>query len=186
MAHVLVFHSVLGLRQIEKQFAAQLRAVGHAVTLPDLYASASASDLDEGFAIKARIGWDAICRRAREAAASAPADAVLAGISMGAGVVAELWPTRPLTAKVLLLHGLADVPASARKGTPVQLHISDTDPFFPVPDIVAWQRSAEASSAKVQVFRYPGVGHYFSDPQSPSYDPTGTSQLWERVIQFLD
>lgn len=129
MANMILFHSVLGLRPIERHLAERLRACGHAVALPDLYQGAATDDLDEGFAIKARIGWDAICLKAREALASTPGDAVLAGISMGAGVVAEFWASRPLAAGVLLLHGLATVPANTRPGLPIQLHVADTDPL---------------------------------------------------------
>ncbi|RUW49559.1 MAG: dienelactone hydrolase family protein [Mesorhizobium sp.] len=185
MANMILFHSVLGLRRIERDLAERVRASGHAVTLPDLYQGAATDDLDEGFAIKARIGWDAICLKAREALASTPGDAVLAGISMGAGVVAEFWASRPLAAGVLLLHGLATVPANTRPGLPVQLHVADTDPLFPEPDVRAWQESAEAARADVQVFRYPNSGHYFSDPALPDYNGTAAAQLWSRTLTFL-
>lgn len=110
MADIILSHSVLGLRPIERHLAERLRARGHAVALPDLYQGAATDDLDEGFAIKARIGWGAICLKAREALAPVPGDAVPAGISIGAGVVAEFWASRPLAAGVPLLHGLATVP----------------------------------------------------------------------------
>ena len=37
MGHVLLFHSVLGLRPVERGLADEWRAAGHEVTLPDLY-----------------------------------------------------------------------------------------------------------------------------------------------------
>lgn len=134
MTDIILFHSVLGLRPIERHLAECLRACGHAVALPDLYQGAATDDLDEGFAIKARIGWGAICLKAREALASTPGDAVLAGISMGAGVVAEFWASRPLAAGVLLLHGLATVlptydpacPSNCMSRTPIHCSPSPT------------------------------------------------------------
>lgn len=185
MANVILFHSVLGLRETERRFATRLSAAGHTVTLPDLFGGATTDDLDEGFEIKQRTGWDVICKRAREALASTPEDAVLAGISMGAGVVAEMWPWRPAASKVLLLHGLADVPSNARAGIPIQLHFSDTDPLFPEPDVDAWHDAAEAAGVDAQVFRYAHSGHYFSDPTSSDHNPTAAFQLWERVLNFL-
>lgn len=185
MATIILFHSVLGLRENERLVAKRLCAAGHAVTLPDLYQGAATEDLEEGFAIKARIGWDVICQRARHALASVPEDAVLAGISMGAGVIAEVWASRPLSAGVLLLHGLATMPANTRPRLPVQLHVADTDPFFPEPDVCAWQRTAEATRADVQVFRYANAGHYFSDQTLPDYSEAATARLWSRALDFL-
>ncbi|MER9309621.1 dienelactone hydrolase family protein [Mesorhizobium australicum] len=185
MADIILFHSVLGLRPIERHLAERLRARGHAVALPDLYQGAATDDLDEGFAIKARIGWGAICLKAREALAPMPGDAVPAGISIGAGVVAEFWASRPLAAGVPLLHGLATLPANTRPGLPIRLHVADTDPLFPEPDVSAWQESAEAAKADVQVFRYPNTGHYFSDPALPDYNATAAAQLWSRSLAFL-
>jgi len=40
---------------------------------------------------------------------------------MGGSVVEVLLPQRPDTAGVLLWHGLADIPATARPGLPVQV-----------------------------------------------------------------
>ncbi|MBZ9979368.1 dienelactone hydrolase family protein [Mesorhizobium sp. BR-1-1-10] len=86
---------------------------------------------------------------------------------------------------VLLLHGLATVPANTRPGLPIQLHVADTDPLFPEPDVSAWQESAEAARADVQVFRYPNAGHYFSDPALSDYNATAAAQLWSRSLAFL-
>jgi hypothetical protein len=44
--------------------------------------------------------------RARDAVCDLPADTVLAGFSMGVGVVAGLLPARADTAGLLLLHGI--------------------------------------------------------------------------------
>ncbi|TPM28258.1 dienelactone hydrolase family protein [Mesorhizobium sp. B2-3-4] len=185
MAAIILFHSVLGLRENERRAAERLRGAGHAVTLPDLYGGAATDNLDEGFAIKDRIGWDLIRRRAGDALASTPGDAVLAGISMGAGVVAEFWGARPASAGVLLLHGLASAPPTLRSGLPVQLHVADADPFFPAPDVRAWQHGAEAAGADVRVFRYPDAGHYFSDPALPDHNETAAALLWSRALAFL-
>jgi dienelactone hydrolase len=185
MASLILFHSVLGLRDSERQFEARLRAAGHVVWVPDLYAGAATDDLAEGFAIQARIGWGLVCARARAARADLPAHAVLAGISMGAGVVAEMWPTRPLASKVLLLHGLAGAPPSLRPGIPLQLHVSDSDPLFPDADVRAWQAATTATGADVQVFRYPDCGHYFSDARLPDFSEAAASRLWERILAFL-
>jgi len=92
MADVILFHSVLGLRPVERKAADRLRAAGHDVTTPDLYAGEVAATLDEGFALNDRIGWSVVERRARDAARERPTRTVLMGFSMGAAVVDALLP----------------------------------------------------------------------------------------------
>ena len=103
MAHVVLLHSVLGLRAAERAIAAAFEADGHAVALPDLYAGRSA----EGFRLKDEVGDALIQARARAALAAAPADAVLAGVSLGTFLVGAFWGERSHMPGALLLSGFA-------------------------------------------------------------------------------
>jgi dienelactone hydrolase len=171
VGHIVLFHSVYGSRGVERRAAALLREAGHQVRTPDLYAGATAATLGEGFAIKERIGWDVIEGRARAALADLPSDVVLAGFSMGAGVVGALLPSRPATRAVVLVHGVTAVPG----GIPAQVHVADPDPFAPREQ---WPGGAE-------VFAYPGAGHFFTDEDLPEHDPVAASLVWRRVLGFL-
>jgi dienelactone hydrolase len=175
VAQVVVFHSVLGLRPAELRAAERFRAAGHDVHTPDLYAGATADSLDDGFAIMDRVGWDTSVRRALDALRDLPAETVLAGFSMGAGVVGAVLPHRTRTAGVLLFHGLAAVPAGVR----AQLHVADPDVFAPPADVAAW-RTADA-----QAFTYPGAGHFYTDEDLPDHDPRAAALTWQRALDFL-
>jgi dienelactone hydrolase len=183
MAHIALFHSVFGLRPVELDAADRLRAAGHDVVTPDLYAGQVASTLDEGLDIKDRIGWDAITKRAFDAVAELPPDTALVGVSMGAGVVSMVLPRRPETVGVLLLHGLADIPANARDGLPVQVHVSDSDDFAPPAAVAAWLDVA--NGADVRVFTYPDAGHFYTDASLPDHNEQAASLTWQRVLDFL-
>jgi dienelactone hydrolase len=93
---VALFHSMFGLRPVELDAADRLRAAGHRVVTPDLFAGAVAAEpgavptMDNGFALMERIGWDTIMARARAAVHDLPPNTVLAGFSMGVGVVGSL------------------------------------------------------------------------------------------------
>lgn len=63
MASVVLFHSVLGLRRVEAGAAERLRAAGHCVITPDLYAGATAASVEDGIEVMRSIGWDTICGR---------------------------------------------------------------------------------------------------------------------------
>ncbi|WP_219471997.1 dienelactone hydrolase family protein [Nonomuraea rhizosphaerae] len=185
MAHIVLFHSVYGLRPVERAAAARFRAAGHEVVTPDLYAGEVATTIEDGFSLKDRIGWAAIVERARGAVRELPADAVLAGVSMGAGVVGSLLAEQPDAAGVLLLHGITDIPASARAGLPVQVHVADPDAFAPPAAVTAWEKGAVDAGAAVQVFTYPGVGHFYTDASLRDHDAEAAEVTWRRSLHFL-
>jgi dienelactone hydrolase len=114
MASIIVFHSVFGLRHVEHAAAERFRAAGHDVVVPDLFGGLTADTIERGYELMGAIGWPRICVRAEAAISDLPADAVLAGFSMGAGVVGNLWPSRPDTRGILLLHGLTQIPETAQ------------------------------------------------------------------------
>ncbi|MET9249711.1 dienelactone hydrolase family protein [Nonomuraea sp. NPDC003709] len=185
MAHIALFHSVYGLRAVERAAADGFRAAGHEVVTPDLYAGAIATTIDEGFALKDRIGWESIVERARDAVRRMPGGTVLAGVSMGAGVVGELLPERRDTAGLLLLHGITEIPAAARTALPVQLHVADPDTFAPPAAVEGWEKAARSAGAAVEVFTYPGVGHFYTDANLHDHDAEAADRTWRRSLDFL-
>jgi dienelactone hydrolase len=186
VAVIVLLHSVFGLRPVEKGAADRLRVAGHEVSTPDLYMGQVGATIEEGFALKDQIGWVTLVQRAHDALRGLPDNAVLVGVSMGAGIIHELLPHRPGTAGVLLLHGIAQIPATAREGLPVHLHAADPDPFAPPAAVAAWRAAAADSGAAAQVFTYPGIGHFYTDAELPDYDEQAATLTWQRALTFLD
>jgi dienelactone hydrolase len=186
MAEVLLLHSVRGLQPLEQDAAERLRARGHGVTVPDLFDGARAQTIEDGMALAEATGWKTVVARAEAAAAPLPPDTVLGGFSYGASVAAQLWAQRPGTAGVLLLHGLADIPATARPGTPAQLHLAEPDPCEDEEFVADVAEAADRAGVALELFRYPGAGHLFTDPSLEGHDPAGTALLWRRVDAFLE
>ncbi|MFF5174610.1 dienelactone hydrolase family protein [Micromonospora sp. NPDC000089] len=185
MAHVALFHSVFGLRPAVRVAADRLRAAGHRVTAPDLYGEPAADSAEGGFALLARIGHDEVLRRARAAVAPLPPDVVLAGWSMGAGLAGALLADRPAAAGLLLWHGTGGDPVQVRPGLPVQLHLADPDEYEPQEDVDDWQRAMTTAGARLEVFRYLGAGHLFTDPGTRDSDPGAAALTWDRSLAFL-
>jgi dienelactone hydrolase len=79
---IVLFHSVYGLRSVERATADRLRTAGHEVLTRDLYAGRTAVTIADGFALAGEVGWELITGRAQAATKDLVADAVLAGISM--------------------------------------------------------------------------------------------------------
>lgn len=185
MAQVVVFHSAYGLRAAETAAAARLRAAGQDVFLPDLYDGHTATTLAAGLALMDMVGWETICARARRALETVPEAAVLAGFSMGAGVIGSVWDQRRAAAGVVLLHGIAPIPARARTGLPVQVHLADDDPFASRQAVARWQADAARAGVAAEVFTYPGAGHFYTDPCLADYHSASAERTWQRVTAFL-
>lgn len=187
MTSVALFHSVYGRRPAVLAAADRLRAAGHTVTAPDLYCGQVAATAAGGFALCDQIGWETIMRRARQELSGWPPETVLAGLSMGASVVAGLLDERPAAAGLLLLHntGGSDEAAAVRTGLPVQLHIADPDEYQSAADVAAWEQAMTGAGAAVRLFRYPGAGHFFTDPDTPDRDDAAAALAWRRSLEFL-
>jgi dienelactone hydrolase len=185
MVQVVVFHSAHGLGQAEAGAAARLGAAGHDVITPDLYDGQTASTMDAALALMDTVGWQVICARARRALQAVPGPAVLAGFSMGTGVIGSVWDQRGTAAGVVLLHGIAPIPANVRAGLPVQVHLAEDDPFAPRQAVAQWQAAAVRAGLAAQVFTYPGAGHFYTDPGLPDYHALSADQTWQRVTAFL-
>lgn len=166
-----------GLRPAVIATAESFRAAGHEVTTPDLYDGRVAQSIDEGFAICDDVGWETIMRRARDAVRNLPDDAVLAGLSMGVGVATELLDDRPHPAGLLMLHGIGRV----ADGLPVQVHVGEEDMLFPPAEVAAWQSTVPAA----EVFTYPAIGHFFTDPGSGDFDEAAAGLAWQRALSFV-
>jgi dienelactone hydrolase len=185
MVAVVLFHSILGLRSAEAEIAGRFRAAGHAVTTPDLYEGWRTDRYDAGFAKHDEIGDPELVRRARAAVAGLPAETVLAGVSMGGGFAAALWAERPETRGVLLLHGPGELPSMPREGTPVQVHMAEPEPFDDEAFLREWIAGAGRLPLELEVFRYPGVGHFFTDRTIADYDAAAAELLLGRSLAFL-
>lgn len=182
MAFIVLFHSVLGLRDAERDLAARWQADGHAVSLPDLYNGQATDIYEEGFRLKDAVGDALIDERARAALAEAPQDAVLAGVSFGAFLVGQYWAERPQMPGALLLAGVAPW-AALRPGLPVHVHIARPDPFDDEDFFAAW--SAANPGADLHLHRYDGAGHYFLDRSLPDFDPAAADLCLDRCREFL-
>lgn len=183
MPHIVLFHSILGLRPAEREIASVFEADGHTVALPDLYDGRRTDDYEDGFRIKDAVGDDAIQARARAALARAPGDAVLAGVSFGAFLVGQFWGERPGMPGALLLAGAAPWMTPRRPGFPVSAHVARPDPFDDEAFFADW--AADAGGLALTLHRYDGAGHYFLDRSLPDHDAAAAGLCLERCRTFL-
>jgi dienelactone hydrolase len=190
MAHIVLFHSALGLRLGVENLAEQLRAAGHTVTTPDFYNGEVFKDYQAGSKKWSTIGIPAILRQAQASCAELEGDLVFAGLSNGAAVAEFLAATYPKAKGALLMHGalpLEKLQVQAWPAqVPVQLHYNDKDPFRVPDNDATLEREVKASGATFQEFLYGGNTHLFTDPDLPDYNEALAKLLVERALQFLN
>ncbi|MGW3468566.1 dienelactone hydrolase family protein [Saccharopolyspora sp. NPDC000995] len=183
-----MLHSAFGLRPSVHAAADRLRAAGHEVHVPDLFDGRTAETVEDGMRIKDEIGRDELLRRAVQAAAphSEPG-LVYAGLSLGAALAQNLALADENARGLLLLHGTSDIAEGATvDDLPVQLHVADPDPFEPADWLNAWYLRMRRAGADVEIFRYPGAGHLFTDPDLPDYEPEAAEEAWVVALAFVE
>jgi dienelactone hydrolase len=188
LMNIVLFHSTYGLRPGVRQAADRLRGAGHEVWTPDLFEGRTFETVEEGMAFKDRIGKDELLRRAVLAAAPySERGLVYAGFSLGASIAQTLALGDEKARGLLLLHGTSDIaPNASVDDLPVQLHVAEPDPFETDDWLSAWYLQMGRAGADVEIYRYAGAGHVYTDPELPDYDEEAAEATWRVALGFLE
>ncbi len=188
MAEVLLFHHAQGLTPGITAFADELRAAGHTVHAPDLYAGRTFETVEEGVDHARSLGFENVLNAGVAAADGLPADLVYIGFSLGVMPAQKLAQTRAGARGALLLHSCVPVEEFGTEwpeGVPVQVHSMDADPFFVDEGDIEAARALVESTNEAELFLYPGNKHLFADSSIASYDAGAAALLMQRVLEFL-
>ncbi|MFM9675033.1 dienelactone hydrolase family protein [Streptomyces brasiliscabiei] len=188
LMNIVLFHSTYGLRPAVREAADRLRAAGHEVWTPDLFDGRTFDTVEDGMAFNQELGREELLKRAVLAAAPySERGLVYAGFSLGAATAQTLALGDKNARGLLLLHGTSDIAASASVDElPVQLHIAEPDPFEPDDWLSAWYLQMRRTGADVEVYRYAGAGHLYTDPELPDYDEEAAEATWRVALGFLE
>lgn len=191
MSTVVLFHSVLGVRQGVLDAADRLRADGHLVAVPDLFEGRTFDAYGPAMSFAwEEVGIAALTASALDAVDGLPAELVSAGFSLGCLLAVHVATRRPVS-RVLMISGAFPPSAfgdgrSWPAGVPAQTHATVGDPWREDEEVAQTVRDVEAAGGSVGVFDYPGSSHLWSDPSLPAeYDPTITEEFWGRALPFV-
>ncbi|MGW4695892.1 dienelactone hydrolase family protein [Kitasatospora cineracea] len=188
MAEIVLFHSAYGLRPAVTEAADRLRAAGHTVHTPDLYEGRTFDELEEGMAYRDEVGNDELLRRAVGAVAPllpAAGGLVYAGFSLGGSLAQNLALADEQARGLLLLHGTSDLREDAATEIPVQLHVAEPDAFESEDWLNTWYLLMTRAGADVEVHRYRGAGHLYTDADLPDHDAEAAERTWAAALAFL-
>jgi len=188
MTDVILFHHAQGLTSGVREFADQLRAAGHHVTVPDLYDGATFATLDEGISHAEQVGFGTLIERGRLAAEGLPNDTVYAGFSLGVLPAQMLAQTRPGAKGALLFHAcipVSEFGSAWPQGVPVQIHAMEADELVVAGGDLDAARELVKTAEDAELFLYPGDRHLFADSSLPSYDASAAALLRQHVLDFL-
>ncbi|MFE1317837.1 dienelactone hydrolase family protein [Kitasatospora phosalacinea] len=188
VAEIVLFHSAYGLRPAVTAAADRLRAAGHTVHTPDLYEGKTFDELEEGMAYRDGVGNDELLRRAVGAVAPllpARGGLVYAGFSLGGSLAQNLALADEQARGLVLFHGTSDLREDAATEIPVQLHVAEPDPFESDDWLNTWYLWMTRAGADVEVHRYRGAGHLYTDPELPDHDAEAAERTWAATLAFL-
>ena len=189
MTEIVLFHHAQGLTPGIVAFADELRAAGHTVHTPDLFAGRTFATVEEGVRHAGEIGFGEVIERGVRAVEGLPTELVYAGFSLGVLPAQQLAQTRAGARGALLFSGCVPVSEFGPAwpgGVPVQVHAMDADPFFVDDGDLDAARALVAEADDAELFLYPGDRHLFADRSLPAYDPDAAKRLTERMLGFLD
>lgn len=190
MANVIIFHSVLGVRESILDFRDMLKEKGHQVYVVDLYDGESFDDMQEAFAYFLSIGIPEMMDRSEKYTKDLPKDSIYIGFSNGGASALIIAGSKPGAKGCILLHaalplvelGIEQWPASV----PVEVHYAKIDPWKDVDGIEKMSNDILSSGASYQYYEYPIEGHLFTDKLMPEYSEEYSNLLIERVLGFID
>lgn len=155
---------------------------------PDLFEGRTFETVEEGIAFNEGIAKEELLKRAVLAAAPySERGLVYAGFSLGASVAQTLALGDEKARGLLLLHGTSDIAESASVDElPVQLHVAEPDAFETDDWLSAWYLQMRRAGADVEIYRYAGAGHLYTDPDLPDHDAEAAEATWKVALGFLD
>jgi len=190
-AGVVVLHPWWGLNDDVMAYCRRLADAGFAVAAPDLYEGRLASTVEEADRFSASLDEDAADAYAL-AAVDALAEALdpsarlgALGFSMGAPWALWLPAHRPVTASVVY-YGTTVGPSLSRATTPVLGHFAQEDEYEPEEAVAALETALRDAGRAVELYRYPGTGHWFAEPSRDAYVADASELAFDRTVAFLE
>jgi len=190
---VLVMHAWWGLNEAFTGVADRLAAEGFVALAPDLYQGRLAKTIEAAMALREQLDLPKMEASARAALSLlqkqpgvAPDRLGAMGFSMGgewSGLLSQWYPES--VRALVLVYGAAPAEFGEARAA-VQGHFAETDEWESLDYVRQMEQAMRAAGREVTLYVYPGVGHWFFEPNRPdAYDAAASALVWERTLAFL-
>lgn len=192
---VLVLHAWWGLNDTIKAVCDRLAAAGFVAFAPDLYHGQVADTIPGAQALVDAL--DANYQQVVEDVAAAadylyqlagrPARGLaVIGFSMGAFYALALSAAAPEQVRsVVIFYGNGGADFGQSRAAYLG-HFAADDPYEPAEGVAALERALHSAGRPVTFHHYPGVGHWFFEPdRADAYNPAAAELAWQRTLAFL-
>jgi carboxymethylenebutenolidase len=185
---VIVLHEFFGLQQSFMTLADRLNQEGFTVLVPDLYDGAIADSVESAQQMARSLDQERTMGKIR-AAADLLTDnwhprLGVVGFSLGARFAVEVAQD-VLTEGTVLYYGLGEFDLS-RWNSPCLGHFAEKDEWEPQAEAEAAFSGLSQLNVDVEMYVYPGVGHWFANPDVPSaYDSSAAELAFQRTADFF-
>jgi carboxymethylenebutenolidase len=185
---VVVVHDFFGLQQSFRSYADALNDEGFTVLVPDLYDGVVADSTDTARAFAKSLDIDRTHDRLRAAFEYLESNwhplVGVVGFSLGGSLAVALAEESAAEAAVLY-YGFGDFDPD-RWTSPCLGHFAEQDEWVPPAQVEdAFSRLAPVDP-ELEVYLYPGVGHWFANSDVPSaYNPSVAQLAFQRTADFL-
>lgn len=191
---VLVLHAWWGLTPGFTAVCDRLAAAGYVALAPSLFPhGATAATIPEAEALRdasdeARVA-EPVARAAaaylRALPAVTGARIAVIGYSLGAYWALRLSQVLPVhIGAAVVFYGTDDGDYDGARAAYLG-HFAEDDDFEPLPFVHALEERIRAAGREVTFHIYPGMRHWFVEPDRPEYDPAAANLAWERTLAFL-
>jgi carboxymethylenebutenolidase len=190
---VLVLHAWWGLNDTIRAVCDRLAQAGFTALAPDLYRGEVAATITEAERlsqavtaeqVKADIGA-AVNYLCQQDGRDGRQLAVI-GFSFGAYFALELAVDDPERVRAVVLYYGTGRDDHAGSQAAYLGHFAEQDEYEPTEFVDGLEASLREAGRPVTLHRYPGVGHWFCEPDRPNaYSREAAELAWTRTIAFL-
>ena len=190
---VLVLHAWWGLNDTVKAFSDRLAAEGFVVFAPDLYHGQVADTIPGAESLCNALNKDSERAEAHIAKSvsflkehSTGNGLAVIGFSLGAMYALEFAgkATDDIT-QVVIFYGTGEGDFT-KSGASFLGHFAENDPYEDKRYIDGLEKSIHDAGRPVTFHHYPGVGHWFFEPdRTDAYNAEASALAWTRTLDFL-